>query len=96
MKYQEKKFYYVDYGDLEQKIEEVYGRSYEIPCNEECGNDVSLQFTASGTNSVGWQVDKVNDFTSGKGGMYILDCILNDMAFNGHIPDGNWIVRVSW
>lgn len=96
MKYTEKKFYYVEYHDLEQKIEEVYGHYYEIPPNEECGNDVSLEFNVDSTGVTGWELDKLNDFKAGLEPQWALSYILKDLASNGHIPAGNWIVRVSW
>lgn len=97
MEYKTKTYHTVDYDDLEKKILEVYGQKYEIPCSEECGNDVSLTFTTNLSDRFdGDDAHRLRRFTETGKGQWLLSLFLQELTVNGHIPEGNWIVKVSW
>lgn len=88
-------FYELDYFSLENMIEECYGREYEIPCNEECGNDQALTFNVDGKQSE-YDLEDMERWINGKQSSYMLQRILDDMAAKEWIPKGKYVVEVSW
>jgi hypothetical protein len=99
LKHTIKSVVYVKYNDLEQVILEFYGKSIEIPADQECGNYTTLEFDVFKTPKYTW--DKINEDNIDRfkeTGKYsgVLRDLLRDMVRKDFIPEGEYFVRVSW
>lgn len=92
-----KTVHYVDYNDFDNKVKEIYGHDFEIIVDEECSNDCNL---SSGNITI----SKLDGYDLGRLGKFLLDgrekwmwrILLKDMVNNGHAPEGEYIINVSW
>jgi hypothetical protein len=104
MKIETKSVHRVDYGDLESKIQEVYGITYEMACDIECGNDTSHEFdgitkeTAEKAAADKWDGADFQEWKDGNGKKKLWGprLILLDMVRQDIIPEGDYVVSVSW
>jgi len=81
--------YKIDYSSLENIICEVFNfnkRDFSIPCNEECGNDVSLTFN----------VDPCKQYPEDLTCNSSVGYFLVEMCYRGLIVPGQYLVDVSW
>ena len=82
----------VDYSEVEKIINEHYGfGDYSVPGAEECSNDVSLE----------WDIDgKVDDYDAkqitDRKESYYTHAYMNDLARQGIIEKGTYLIDVSW
>ncbi len=82
----------VDYSEVERVINEHYGfDSYSIASAEEVGNDVSLE----------WDIDgKVGEYgakqIANRVESYYTNTYMNDLARQGIIEKGTYLIDVSW
>jgi hypothetical protein len=87
-----KVFVHCEYHKVEKIIEKEYGfKEYSIPASEEVGNDITLEFTVDGEMDK-WEKEAV----AGKKEMYSTRLYLNDLARQGKIQKGEYLVRISW
>jgi len=85
-------FVHCDYGKVEKIIEKEYGfDEYSIPASEETGNDITLEFTVDGELDQ-WEQENVDNRKE----LYSTRCYLNDLARQGKIQKGEYLVRISW
>ena len=100
--YREKCVYYVDYYDLEKLIREVFKNGYKIddysiPADLESGNDVTHEVYPEL-----YYREEFIKWASGEGryGKWSATPSLHEfmgaLVEMGVIPDGEWMVRVSW
>lgn len=85
----------IDYSALERFIRDLTGQEYEICCYEEWSNDSQHEIIVDGAVSE-YNDKAVAAFLAGKPQNYSLRAILNAMARDGHLPVGNYLIRVSW
>lgn len=81
--------YHIDYSDLQDLVQELYGKSVEMGS----ANDTTHEFNVSkekGSDDMHKALEKgfmeAWDFSE----------VLSDMCYNGHIAPGEYFVRVSW
>lgn len=86
----------VDYNDLERFIKEIYGQDYEIPSQEEKGNDCTITYEMRVEPLSDYQERKLGEFCQGKNVSYALRIILQDLVNNGMILPGNYSIHISW
>lgn len=82
----------VEYHDVERIIEKEYGfTEFSIPCNEEMGNDVTLDVDVDG------KVDKweKKDIENRKQEFRTRE-YMNDLARRGLIKKGIYMINISW
>ena len=85
-------FLKVDYSEIEEIINEHYGfDDYSLASAEEVGNDVLLQ----------WNIDGVVDEYDAeqivaRAESYYTRAYLNDLAQQGIIPKGEYLIDISW
>jgi hypothetical protein len=78
--------------DVERVIQKEYGfKEYSIVASEEIGNYTSSEFTVDGELDEGEQND-VDDRKE----MYMTRNYLNDLARQGKIQKGDYVVDTSW
>lgn len=83
-----------DYNDVEKLINEYFPKlngKYEIPCSEECNNDVTLEYDLDGNLST---YDE-RGIEAGEE-MYMTRTYLNKLVSVGTLEAGTYIIRVSW
>lgn len=85
-----------DYYDLEQLIDNYYGQEFEIPCDQECGNDTTLEFSVAPEKFMDYEKAQMKEFRESGKGTFMLDTILSDLCNNKVIEAGKYSVRVSW
>jgi hypothetical protein len=85
----------VDYGNLENYIQQEYGIDYEIAPGEEVGNDITLEFDGSGILGK-WEEDRLNQFKRNEAPQRMLGILINDLVRRGRLPIGKYLVSVSW
>jgi hypothetical protein len=89
----------VDSYDLDKFIQSAYDlQAYEfVPC-EEVGNDSHHMFRVKAENIEGdeYQNGNLRMFRAGKFQYYMTQSLLDDLAYRGEIPEGTYIISVSW
>jgi hypothetical protein len=98
--------YAVNAFDLESFINRVYGFSgkpgypngYCYQADQEMSNDTWRKFWAQKVDGRDkWDEDKFQEFLKdGYGGGFILTTVLDDMATRGLIPEGTYLVELSY
>ena len=87
----------VDYNDLDEFISEIYGVDYEIVSDEELNNYSMKSFDIK-KESLGaydqrcfnnWKVDSNNE-------QFMARTILTDLCNRELIPEGEYLIDVSW
>lgn len=105
MKIKTKSVHRVEYGDLEDFIREVYGIDYEMASDAECSNDTSHEYNgitaanaADLNNPNSPDSHRIQDWKSSQGRkqMWGPRLILLDLVRQGKIPEGDYVIRVSW
>jgi len=101
MRIETKSVHRVDYGDLERKIQEEWGFPYEMPCDMECGNDTSHEFDGI---TKAQAIQELQEDTrlmewvqsQGRKQMWGPRTFLLEMVRRDIIPEGDYIITVSW
>lgn len=97
LRFQEVKAYFVGYSELERFIESVYGKDISIPAMLESSNDVTHEFNTSHSWYSKAETEASIDEWLENDEWISLGDILYDLSHNkGLIPNGKWMVRVSW
>lgn len=89
----------VNYNDLEKVIEDVYGAKYEIPSMEERGSGSGDMMEINIRTKVplrAYDCEEIIKLRAGKPSQWILRTIMQDMVNNREIPEGFYIVDISW
>lgn len=99
MKIITKSIHSVKYGDFERLVKETYGVDYNFVADQECGNDSSHTFNGidgKRDDDMEWDVERWARFVGGKHPTCMARDILNDLAGQGLIPTGDYVIGVSW
>lgn len=104
MKIKTKTIHHVDYSELERFIQEVYGFEYEMASDMETSNDTSHEFRVTFVeardldNPNSPDSHRLQDWKSSQGRkqMWGPQLILLDLLRQGKIPEGDYVVRISW
>ncbi len=87
----------VDYHELERKIQDHYGvKEFSIPCDQETGNDCSLDFSISKGELDDYATKELEKFKETGRHHNLLSELLTDMANNDIIPEGDWLIYICW
>jgi hypothetical protein len=90
----------VDCRDLQRHIEQVYGHSFSIQADLETGNDMSIERSytkAEAPDELELQEEELEEFKSaGKSSSSVFDLLMNDMVLRDLIPEGDYIISLSW
>lgn len=98
LKIETKTTYHVDWSELNRFVCEVYGvTGYNFAASEESGNDTSHEFTAEKRDWNEWDEADLVSFKSSNGtDSFVTGTLLDDLARRDLIPEGDYVVRVSW
>lgn len=89
----------VDYNDLEDVIREFYGHEYEILPMEEIGSSqyaATTEMTVKKGDLDKWAYKGIEALKAGNPEQYSLSYILQDLANNGEIPEGDYMIGINW
>lgn len=87
----------VDYRDFENEVKRVFGQEFEFPSDEECSNDTSHEYNNMKIEEHDeWDRTKLQEFTEGKPKSFMARILLQELVNRKEIPEGNYIIRVSW
>ncbi len=88
----------VDYGDLEELIQEVYGvKEFSIPSSEEVSNGVCRKFSIAKEALNEYTVTSINKFKEEpEESSFMLRTLLVDMCSNGIIMPGEYLIKIYW
>lgn len=94
LKIEERKAFFVDYGDLDAFINHHYPNlknKFEFVADEEMNNDSEKEINITG------EVDKRDEKQIQEGeGMYMTGGLLNDACRRGLIEKGTYVIQVCW
>lgn len=100
MKVTKKIVFEVACRDLEDFVQEHYGREFNIALDQELGNDTSQSFAVDGIFKHPASLELVAAFKAegqrSCGGQWLAKHLLNDLAAKGLIEKGDYIVRICW
>lgn len=92
LKIDTKTTHHINYSDLERFVSETYGlKDYSFVDVQECDNDTSHEFSVPSKYADPQRVEGVRAGTV-RSNWDLLELLHKD----GHIPAGNYVVRVSW
>lgn len=94
LKHKKKVVFEVDYTDLEEFIEEVYGHSIELVADQEWNNDESHPISIS--KKALSNPSKIKVFKETGKGDWLMYHLLEDMCNNGLIEEGHYLINVNW
>ncbi len=87
----------VDYGDIEELFTEVYGQDYELPCNEELGNDVSKSLSRMKKEPLDkYDQARLDKYIESGNVSFMLRTLLQDCINKDYAPEGDYVIRISW
>jgi len=79
-------------GEFEGYVNEHYGPGFNFVAVVECSNDTQHVFNPESDVDA----ESVLDMHEGNWYSVRVDEILGDMVNNGHLPDGEYLINVSW
>lgn len=98
LKINTKPTHHVNYSDWESFVAKEYKvKNYQIACAEEMGNDTAFMSNVHKTELVLYEVDKLNKFVASNGGTrWITHLLLQDLVNRDKIPEGTYVIKISW
>jgi hypothetical protein len=85
-----------DYGEIEDIIQDTYGRYYEIPSGEELHNDSSLTFSCAKGVLNRYENETLNEFIATGHGDWLLNVLVADLCNKGKLAEGKYVMSISW
>lgn len=87
----------MSYHEFEELVEATYGRKYEFVVDEECSNHSNHSYHNFKKDSLDeWETEDFQKFLD-IGSYQFLSCILlQDLVNKELIPEGNYLITVSW
>lgn len=89
-------YFGVDYNELDKFIKAVYGVYYSCVGSQEWGNDSQHRVHAEAVELGPWDAKKLEEVKAGKEPSYSLGAVMNDLAFQGLIEPGEYLIDVCW
>ena len=87
----------VDYSDFDSYVEEVYGQVFEFVAEEEANNYTSKTYQVKKGPLNKWNQEDVDRFkATGSHPRPSAGALLQDMANQDLIPEGDYIIKVYW
>jgi hypothetical protein len=86
----------VDWHDFNDLVTETYGHEYEFAADVTCGNDSDHAYTVKKEPLDEYHQKRLDEFkATGKYG-YLIGTLLTDLVNRELIPEGNYLISVSW
>lgn len=91
-----KQIHTVDSYDLDAFISEHYEREFEFVADQESGNDQGHAFNVKKDDLESWHTKDLATFREGGHPTFVAGTLLQDLCNRGFIPEGDYLVKVSW
>ena len=88
-RFEKKEYYTIDYSDLEKLIEDVYRKPFDFVEDSEASNGSAKAFFIKKRELNTWDLVDIADASNTR-------VLLIDMCNKGLLPEGNYLVSVSW
>ncbi len=88
--------YSVEYGALEEYIEEVYGHRIEIPASLEARNDSSYTVNVEKGKGWDWEKGEIDRWKETGEHEPTVNAIFQDLCDKDLIESGKYIINISW
>lgn len=88
---------YLSNKEFEFIVLGAYGIQYDVAMDNEMDNDTNVVFNAKKGMSE-WEKNEIARWRSsgGEKGTYMLHCIVADLCEHGILPEGDYVLTVSW
>jgi hypothetical protein len=87
----------VEHEDFEKAIKEVYSQKYEFAYKEEVDNDTCKMYNVKKQElDPEDDIEVLNEFKKTGKGVFLAPLLLTDMCNNSVIPEGTYIIHISW
>lgn len=96
LSFTEKTTLHVDSFQFEEFVKSQGGERYDFVSSEECGNDSSHEFFASGEKPDSYDLEKAEAVLRGEWKASCTGALFEYFAWKGLIPSGEYIVSVCW
>ncbi len=96
--FKQRAMFHADYHDVEQLINAAWPNAapFELPCDQECSNDVTLTFSVDAKPIDAWEQDELDSFARGASASMMTSSLLDALCRAGILEAGEYAVRVSW
>lgn len=95
--FREVHYFEIWYGHLEEIIELVYGQPFDAVADQEWYNDTAIEFYLRKEDNLGSVYEsRILDFIETGKHSFLLSGLLEDMNAFDILPDGSYLVQVSW
>ena len=92
-----KEFLVMDYNELDDLICKTYGvNDFESIASEEWNNYSRYEFGIKKSVLTGYDLKTIENVRAGKNPSYAVRDLLTDMCNNDIIPEGDYLIVVSW
>lgn len=91
-------YYTMEWYDFEGLVKEIYGYKYEFVADKECSNDSDHAFNniMKKPFSFNYDIEQLEKFKQTGEYCGIYYTLLQDLVNNDKLPEGNFLIRVSW
>lgn len=96
MKMITKTVHLVDYNDLESTVKREYGYEWSFVADQECNNDSAQTFLGRERELDNWERERLNNFITTGAGTFLFHSLMQDMINRNVLPEGEYVIKVSW
>ena len=86
----------VEYGDLQDLVEEVWGHEWSFVCDGEYNNDTQHEFQVEKKPLTEWELKEFGEFVDSGKGFYLSHVLLQELANRNYIDEGIYLINVCW
>jgi len=88
--------YNLEYDVVDQIISTFFNIDYEITAEEELFNDSIFSLSVYSNNVTSYDLNNISAIKNGKTTQYSTGIYMSYLAKEGLIPEGEYIINVSW
>jgi hypothetical protein len=99
----EVKYHELKYNEFKKLVKETYNQNYKFVADVECGNDSDHSYndikkTVLDENDAldKYEIDEITDFKQNGKYNYLASTLLQDLVNRELLPEGNFLITVSW
>src|SRR5690606_9459132 len=96
LKFTTETFFCVQDYDIEQFIKQHYNHDFSVSSDQEASNDTEHSFNVKKETLNKWDQETLNNFIKEGRDGHSLRVILTDLANKDLIPEGTYLISVSW
>jgi hypothetical protein len=89
-------YFEVEEREFERFVKEIYGHDYSFVADVECGNDSEHSFPVRKSEIDEWDAARLETFKQTGRYDWLVHTLFQDLVNRDLIPEGNYLVSVSW